>query len=550
MGTLLYRAPGKETLMPLRAEPSSAPANIPRPAAGFGGRGRSVPLLYAAALAAGVAGPAMAQEAEAPGSALSLQEAVHTALKANVWIEAGRLQLDAAYGEVLSARGAYDLRLWTSVGGAQTDQRVFDSSGGVARETVPSRSSSYEAGLSREFSRGVTLQPAIRVAHTDDPLVRQAPFARAEATLGIVVPLGYNRGGELTRAAEQAAVIGERISRDRYRQVVGDQVRDVIGAYWEYRAAYERLEVHLDSESRAVRLLEETRTLVAADERPAADLNPLQASVASKRVARMGSEQALDAARRWLGLAMGLAADGIAALPPPGDPFPAGTPFRADDATVRRLASAALARRPEVSLTAQQQRSADVLYQAARAGSRPRLDLNVGVGYAGLANSTDLGGAFSPLYEDVRGLNATVHLSYQAALSNRQAAGQEMQRLAAREQQRLAHHDQRERVISGVALAAAAVERSLAILEDAEAAVSLYEASVGNEKRKYELEVATLFDVLIAEDHLTSALLGGVEARLGHVLALLHLNVETGMLADDEGVVDPVTPDREVLTSP
>jgi hypothetical protein len=58
---------------------------------------------------------------------------------------------------------------------------------------------------------------------------------------------------------------------------------------------------------------------------------------------------------------------------------------------------------------------------------------------------------------------------------------------------------------------------------------------VENERKKYELSAATLFDVLLAEDNLTGALLSGVEGRLGHALALARIRYETATLVDVAG---------------
>src|SRR5690606_14930311 len=101
-----------------------------------------------------------------------------------------------------------------------------------------------------------------------------------------------------------------------------------------------------ESEARARRLLRETETLVAADQRPAADLDQLRADVADKAGRRVRADRDVSAARLALGEAMGLGASAAAALPMPGDAFPgaSGTGTAADLAAAA-MVELALSRR-------------------------------------------------------------------------------------------------------------------------------------------------------------------------------------------------------------
>src|SRR5690606_19684430 len=96
----------------------------------------------------------------------------------------------------------------------------------------------------------------------------------------------------------------------------------VAQAYWDYVGAVRVRDALGVTAERAQRLLDETETLVAADERPAADLIALRADVARRRAALLQADQAVFQARQALGLAMGGTAEAAAALGPPSDALP------------------------------------------------------------------------------------------------------------------------------------------------------------------------------------------------------------------------------------
>ena len=483
---------------------------------------------------------ARAQAQDAPG--LRLDDAVAAALRQNWSVLIARHDMDAAQAAVLGARGAYDIRLGASASDARRASRVFDATGSVAPDALSSRTSAYDVEAVRELPGGLVVRPRVSVTRVDDPQSLSVPFAQAGASLQVVAPLGLNRGGELTRSGVRVAELRRDATAHDIRRVAAASTREVVAGYWGYRAAQERLAVHRLAEERATRLLEETRTLVAAEERPAADLIQLQANLASKRITRLNGEQQREAAQQGLGLLMGLGAAAAARLPAADEPFPRAASFSAGPEAVQRLVELALAGRAELAAAGLQVDAARLQFDAARASGRPGLDLAVELGYTGLTTGAGMPGMFSPLYRDIPGLNLSVQLSYQAAPADRAAAGRRVQRAALLDQERLAQAALREQVASGVTLAAAALERGLRLLDDAEAAVRLFTTAVENEKAKFALGTATLFDVILAEDNLTSALLAAVEARLGHATALSRLRWETGTLLQAEGAELRFTP--------
>lgn len=466
--------------------------------------------------------------AQAP-EPLSLERVVETALERGSGLALAEQGLAAGAGELLSASGAFATQLSSSVVRQRATEPGLAGDGTVAAEPTVVQGT-YQVALTKRLRAGVLVQPEMTLTRTD--LGGPGPMATTSASVGVqlVVPLWKDRGGVLYRSAERAAAAGYAADRLGWRQAAAGTVVEVVAAYWEYVAAAERARVYAESEERAQLMVEETQVLVAADERPASDLNQLRANVASKRMSRIAAEQGVVEARRRLGLAMGLGPAEVWALAPPADSLPLPEPVSVDSAAARRLVDAALANRADLAAARQESRGAEELLRAARDDLRPQLDLSVGFGYAGLETGRGLGEWVSPLYRNVPGMNTTVQLSYRLPVANSEAQGRAMQRSALAQRQRIVERDLGREIATGVTLAVEALQRSSLSAAEAGAAVELYRVTVANEREKHRLDAATLFDVILAEDALTSAGLGQVSARLGYALAVAGLRYETATL--------------------
>ncbi|HEY6359788.1 MAG TPA: TolC family protein, partial [Vicinamibacterales bacterium] len=91
--------------------------------------------------------------------------------------------------------------------------------------------------------------------------------------------------------------------------------------------------------------------------------------------------------------------------------------------------------------------------------------------------------------------------------------------------------------------------RSERVLAEAETAVRLYRTIVQNEQRKFQLGVSTLFDVIQAEDGLTSAMLGDIGSRQEYARALVTLRFQAGTLLTSD-IRAPAVDHAALLTAP
>jgi outer membrane protein len=307
-------------------------------------------------------------------------------------------------------------------------------------------------------------------------------------------------------------------------------VASAVSAYWNYRAAQQRLDVFRESELRADRMVVETQVLVDAEERTTTDLKQLKANLGAKRVARINAEQALTEAWQQLALAMGVSRDRITTPPPAATEFPQ---LPADTLTTNTIAGwerTALAQRADVAAATAALRAAEAARRASRADLKPRLDVVVDLGYSGLAQGAGVQRLVAPLYRDVPGLNSSVQLSYQLPVMNAGAQGRLAQANASYQQQELVVRETERRIASDVAVAAAALQHGRLALIESRGAVELWATSVQSEQRKFRLGASTIFDIIQAQDAHTNARLGEIASANGYAVALTRLRFATGTL--------------------
>lgn len=499
---------------------------------------RTAARLRAVLAALALAGAPHAAAAQDGG--LTLDRVVRLALEGSPRIRIARARADAAHGRAQAAGGRFDLQVGSSVAGTRESAYQPVQTGLVAAN---SRTTAYSLEAGRRLRSGITLAPRLSVSRTAQEGAAAAD-AGSTVSLDVGVPLLRDRFGRASAAPERALRLRAEAGPHDVRHATAMTINAAAAAYWDYAAAHARLEVYARAEERALRRAEETRALVAGDERPAADLAPLDADVARARQQRITAEQAVEQTRAELGLTLGMEPAVAAALPVPATPFPEAAAWAPDTAEEARLVRVGLERRGDLAATRVELRSDDIYLAAAREEMKPILDLHLSVGYAGRQVGSGYGGLVEPLYRDVPGLNAGVRVDYQFPVARTEARGLAAQNEAARAEKALVVEDLVRRVAAGVSVTLHALRRSAAVVAEAERAVALYRTTVENEQKKNRLGAATLFDVTYAEDNLTSAMLAVVGGRVSYAQALARLRYETGTLSRDaEGGpgVDPAT---------
>jgi outer membrane protein len=458
-----------------------------------------------------------------PDGGLRLLEAVRLMLDHDPNVALAESFRETARGSLLVASGRFDPVVGADLTALDVETPL--AGGGVAEvETVGAG-----VGVDTELRTGTVLSPRIDVNRDEI----DGPGAEHQGVVAFTVrqPLLRDRGRRAVAAGERAARRELTAADLDLTHTVSQRVERVVSAYWQYRAAYQNLEIFRVSETRSRDLLATTRRLIEADRVPAADLLQLQADLASKETSRIRGEQDLYAARQDLGREIGLSYEEVSRLPPPLEPFPLVAPAETPPPELAEgYLAAALGDRADLAAARQRLEASRDLRRAAENGLLPRLDLVVTPSYAGRAGGTGLGPFAEALLEDVPGLSATAGLALTWPTLNRAARG----RLVQAEAAETADAARLTLVVNDVATrlptALDALAGTVQELERAEAAVRLFEQTADNEVKKLRAGASTLLDVITQQDRLTSARQSVVSARLRVALALVDLRFETGTL--------------------
>ena len=464
--------------------------------------------------------------AAAAQTGVSLADALDAAARQSPTVALADAQVVAERASLRAASAAFDPQLYGSVGGGQIETPLssLQQSAGVASGQGYQQ---YQVGVTRRFRSGLEVTPLVQMSRT--ALDGTSPLVETTAGLALAYPVLGGRDRNAALAAEEAAVrFVEAAGADRTRSAEQAAAAAAV-AYWDYVGASRIRDALVVSEERAARLLAETEALVAADERPAADLVPLRADLARRRAARLAADQSVFDARQRLGLAMGGTAEDADALGPPTDPLPdvPETVVVDEGALVARAIEA----RADLAAADLRVDALDREAAAAVADLRPSVDVVVDASYSALNE-----GAMGP--QDLvpigigaeRGGRVGVSLRVNRLGSGVTRAAAERRR-AATTRARIARDDLARRIRADLAGAVAGLRSGAAEVAQTRAAVALYDEAVVNERQRLRLGMGTLFDVQIVEEHLANARTASVQAEVRYAQALVRLHAATGGLA-------------------
>jgi outer membrane protein TolC len=484
-------------------------------------------ILLAAVVSVGL-GTAAGDPDGAPPAGLTLADTMGATLQSNPDIRVAFYQAESSRGALVSAGAPFDFTMSTTGAGQRT--HTLDPSTG-APAIQDQISYSYDA--ERLLRNGIALSPQIALTRSSYSTQAGIVVNSAQVGLTVTVPMLQDRGGAVTAATERAASTDYSSSLQSLAQTTAERILAAAVSYWDYVSAERRLEALRASENRAEQTVAKTRTLVSADERTPADLTQILGNLGSRRVSRINAEQAVSQAREQLGLAMGLEPEQIPLLPEPATDFPPPLSEESPQTPLPRLLEMAYTSRADLSAAELDVTSARTRMDAARNGLLHRLDLAVGAGYvttlAGRSFQDFLGFGGHSIY---KGPDASAQLIYEfpGGSSRSRALGRLLQSTAVHEQQRVLRDDLRRQIAAGVWISTEALHRSGAAVRESEEAVRLTESTVQASVRKFEVSDATLFDVIQAEDQLTSAVLARIQSRRDYAVAVVTLRFASGAL--------------------
>ncbi len=475
---------------------------------------------------------------------LPLIDAVKATLSKQPSIRIQRETTLISKGAVQNQAGQFDTNLAISVS-QQHQEDPFDEADQLTYDGETSSrtdQTTYSIKLKKLLRNGISIEPSIQNTRIDTSPPPFAPEADSSVDFRITVPLLQGLGVAATGAQELAAKNEYRVSLLTFRHTVSRAVANTVLAYWNYVAAKEKLNELIAAEARARSDVKDIKLLIAANQRPAGDLEQALANLAQKTSTRITAEQSLMEAQQKLALAIGLPYRSFQGMPLPNQSFPKFPYQRANRVltSLKALTTASLIYRSDYQASVKSQRSDKILLKEAKNAMEPKLDLGFNVGYSGLKESNDLNILYNSFYNHVPGASVGLSLTYSFPLRNDAAKGVYAQRRATLTRAKLQTEDLARSIRSNVAIAVNNLQNSTASLRKSKQAVAAYRLAVKNEKAKYRLGMATLLDVINMEDRLTDSRLSEISAEAQVATSIAQVRFETGTLLP--------SPDHEVYS--
>jgi outer membrane protein TolC len=475
--------------------------------------------------------------------ALTLPEAIASAVRNNPRILAGARVTQQAGLDVLIAGGVYDPRIRIEGGANDTERLVTNAfESGVGGPRTITELHQDQATLDVALSKLLRYGTQLDLSWTNRRFTSDAAFQllspQYDPTLGLTVsqPLLKNFAGIRQRTTVLLARNQSRQSAAAFETTLANFVAEVVDAYWTYTQAEADLEVRRHALGLANELARDIdrRVKVGTVARVAASEARADAAAREEEVIR--AENALDLAARTLQYRVMLGAEnGGAPLPV----RPAERHVVTDAALVRAdVLRTAAERRPEVRNARLALAAAELQENVARNDLLPSLDVVGGYTLLGLggdpldSNEHD---AYADALDRMTGGDFRYYslgLRLEVPLSNVEAR-------ARHDREAIDVHrneDELRRVVSDVALE---VERTVGDVESARKRVEaarvsreLTEENLRDQLKRYEVGMVTTTDVLQFQDDVTSAMAAEVAAITDHARATAELRRTEGTLLE------------------
>lgn len=469
---------------------------------------------------------------------MSLADALQRASEVNLDIQTARLSPQmqayslqaarAAFSPTLSGTYGYNNSTNQSTsqldGGAQTTTQRHTLNAGIS-QTVPWYGGRF--GLNVNNSR----------TSTNNVFSTLNPSYRTTASLDYTQPLLAGLKTDNQRAALQTQEIQGQITEIQLDSRIANITEQVRQAYWGLRASIELIEIQRRSLSQAQRLLADNEVRVRLGTMAQIQVIQAQAQVAS-------AEQALlNAEIQWRNQELAFKSLLISGA---DDPLlyqtinPVDLPTVSDqDVDIQAAIEQALSERTDIQQQRFERRMAEIDLEVTQDNRLPDLNLTASYSLQGTGGTeydrSGLGGTpvlvsqggYGDALQSIAGFdvptwNLSMSFSYpigmRSAKANLQRARLQM------EQRDLAIRSQELAIVTEVTNAGLAVRDTRLQLDAATRSRELAEESAAAELTRFNAGVATNYEVVQAQDDLTSARLSELRAIINHVDAIAEFD--------------------------
>jgi outer membrane protein len=471
--------------------------------------------------------------------AMSLDDAIALASEVNLDIQTARLSPRMQQYSLQAARAAFSPTLSGNYGYNNATNQSTSQLDGGARTTTQRHT--LNAGLSQTVPwyggrLGVNVNNSR--TSTDNSFSTLNPSYRTTASIDYTQPLLAGLRTDNQRAALQTQEIQGQITEIQLDSRIANITEQVRRGYWALRATIEQIEIQRRSLSQAERLLADNQVRVRLGTMAQIQVIQAEAQVAS------AEQSLLNAEVQWRNQELALKSLLISGA---DDPLlyqtinPVGFPTISEQAVdIQAAIEVALSERTDIQQSRAERRIAELDLDVTRDNRLPDLNLTASYSLQGTGGNqfdrSGLGGAPILVQEggyfdglssiagfDVPTWNLSMSFSYPIGM---RSASANFQRAQLQMQQRdLSIRSQELAIVTQVTDAALAVSDTQLQLAAATRSRELSEESAAAELTRFNAGVATNYEVVQAQDALTSARLSELVATINHVNAIAEFEL-------------------------
>ena len=458
---------------------------------------------------------------------LPYADALQRALDNNLTLQAAGLEVEAADGALLAARGDFDPLLTSTLAHARGTDESIQQFGEVLSRY---QATSWGANLSQRFATGTTLDVGLSTAKTsfryelrDSSLIVESEEPQYQSRLGASLSQALLQGHrrDYNQAGIQRAAAARSIAELEHKALRDQTLALAATRYWDLWYQARRVELAqaaitlAEEELRVVSARVEQGTLAPVERTRAESL------LVAARAQALQAEAARRAARDQLLLVMGESAGAdLRPSTPPADP-------RAAAPEPAAAVEAALAQNPDLARLRRAAEQAELERALAAHGRLP--SLNATASYALLGYETSQGAAIGEVFtNDLHEWSVGANLAM--PLGNRADKGALAEADARARQARLSTQAEEQAIAQAVRGQLDALLTTRATVELAQINLRLAEETLTAERALRQAGRAIQRDVLAAIQAVNDAGVALEKAKADHQLARIELQRLQGSL--------------------
>ncbi len=465
---------------------------------------------------------------------LTLEYAIKTAIENNTDLFISEKQIDINEGNLQSAGADFDVKISSSISYSNTKRGLFsDDTDRYDGDKSAGTLTNYNLNYSQKKRSGNIYNISVSsLQELDNKIPSEKKHNTGNVNLSVTMPLAKGKGKNAAAALENSAAASLEAGKLDYDHNFAAIILKTANAYWDYCMIYHKLEILKQAENEARQTVTDANILYKKGSIHKEELRVLEGSLNEKINLKIQFENARNEAGEKLKLMMGIYDEKPLPYFKPANKFPEFTEGfkKTDFSSLEIYLEKAFKSRPDFLAALKRLDAAGIDLISAKDSIKPKIDLQIGAGYNGIAEGTSQSDALKALNRNLTGANASAALIYEWPCANNASKGKLKQNKAVYEQREAKIKELKKQIRANIAIALSDFIKAVESLESAKKSIDAYKKSVDHEIRKYSIKNSSSIDLISLQDRTITARANLIDAMGECVKSLIALKYELGLI--------------------